>query len=54
VLVAAELHQQFLTPEVGEFRASFSRGMSSQAQALLLASRKCVVFSRRASGRVIA
>jgi hypothetical protein len=36
VLVVAELHQQIYTPQVSKFRASFSRGMSSQAQALLL------------------
>lgn len=36
VLVAAELHQQIYTPEVSRFRASFTPGMSSMAQADLL------------------
>jgi len=36
VLVVAELHQQIYTPEVSKFRASFSPGMSSHAQAALL------------------
>jgi hypothetical protein len=36
VLVVAELHQQIYTPEISKFRAAFSPGMSSQAQATLL------------------
>jgi hypothetical protein len=36
VLVMAELHQQIYTPEVAQFRASFTPGMSSVAQATLL------------------
>jgi|GEM_PF-4502584 hypothetical protein len=36
VLVVPELHQQIYTPEVSKFRADFSSGMSSQAQAALL------------------
>lgn len=36
VLVVAELHQQIYTPEVSAFRASFSRGMSSHEQAVVL------------------
>ena len=36
VLVMAELHQQIYTPEVSRFRASFTPGMTSAAQATLL------------------
>jgi hypothetical protein len=36
VLVVAELHQQIYTPEVSQFRASFTPGMSSAPQAKLL------------------